>query len=237
MTSRALKFFLTAIVLLFAGGCAPAHYSTHDATVRIGSVSTIGIIQPDIKVFQLSDDGVAVMNDLSETAAKSSIEEMTVFFKGAGFKVKLIEPNLKTMKELQEVRALSKAVHKNLQEFWNPVDNIPPPSLGTLETLADLHGVEAFMFMDGFEVHKEEKAALSKKLVTLAVGTLYGPSMLPKQGRSRASVSLVEASGGVIWASFRDAPISLNENFKDREKTKRLVRGLLSRFPAKHYAQ
>lgn len=231
MTSRAFKFFLIAIVLVFAGGCAPAHFSTHDAMARIESVSTIGIIQPDIRVYQLSDDGVALMNELSERAAKSSIEEMTAFFKGAGFKVKLIEPNLKTMKELQEVRALSKAVHKNLREFWNPVDNIPTPTLGTLETLADLDGVEAFMFMDGFEVHKEEKAAFSKKLATLAVGSLYGPSALPKQGRSSASVSLVEANGGVIWASFRDAPISLNENFKDRENTKRLVRELLSRFP------
>lgn len=231
MTSRAFKFFLIAIVLVFAGGCAPAHFSTHDIMARIGSVNTIGIIQPDIRVFQLSDDGVALMNELSEAAAKSSIEEMTAFFKDTGFKVKLIEPNLKTMKELQEVRALSKAVHKNLQEFWNPIDNAPPPTLGSLEALADLHGVEAFIFMDGFEVHKEEKADFSKKLATLAVGTLYGPSMLPKQGRSRAAVSLVEANGGVVWASYRDAPISLDENFKDRENTKKLVRGLLSRFP------
>lgn len=231
MISRAFRFFLIAIALVFAGGCAPAHYSTHDAASRIVSIRDIGIIQPDIKVFQLSDDGVAVMDELSETAAKSSVEEMTAFFKGAGFKVKLIEPNLKTIKELQEVRALSKAVHKNMREFWNPVDNIPPPTLGTLEALADFYGVEAFIFMDGLEVHKEEKAALSKKLATLAVGTLYGPSALPKQGRSKSCVSLVEASGGVIWASYRDAPISLNENFKDRENTKRLVRELLSRFP------
>lgn len=231
MTSRALRFFLIAIALVFTGGCAPAHYSTHDAMARIGSVSTIGIIQPDIKVFQLSDDGVALMNELSETAAKSSIEEMTFFFKKKNFKVKLIEPNLKTMKELREVRALSKAVHKNLQEFWNPADNIPLPSIGTLEALAELYGVEAFIFLEGFEAHKEEKAALSKKLATLAVGTLYGPSALPKQGRSKSCVSLVEASGGVVWASFRDAPISLDENFKDRENTKRLVRGLLSHFP------
>ena len=231
MTSRAFRFFLIAIALVFAGGCAPAHFSTHDATARIGSVKTIGIIQPDIKVFQLSDDGVVLMKELSERAAKSSIEEMTAFFKGSGFKVKLIEPNLKTMKELQEVKALSKAVHKNLREFWNPVDNIPPPTLGDLETLADFYGVEAFAFMDGFEAHKDEKVAFSKKLATLAVSTVYGPSMLPKQGRSVACISLVKASGGVVWASYKDAPISLNENFRERENTKRLVRGLLSRFP------
>lgn len=231
MTFRAFKFFLTAIALVFAGGCAPAHFSMYDAATRIGSVKAIGIIQPDIRVFHLTENGVSLMSEPSERAAKSSIEEMTAFFKGAGFKVKVIEPNLKTMKELQEVRALSKAVHKNLREFWNPVDNIPPPTLGTLETLADIYGVEAFIFMDGLEVHKEEKAAFSKKLATLAVGSLYGPSALPRQGRSSASVSLVEDNGAVVWASFRDAPISLNENFKDPENTKRLVRELLSRFP------
>lgn len=232
MTSRAFKFFFIAIALIFAGGCAPAHYSIHDAAYQLESVKTIGIIQPDIRVFQLYDDGVALMNDLSETAAKSSIEEMTSFLKSAGFKVNFIEPNLKTMKELQEVRALSKAVHKNLQEFRNPIDNAPPPTLGTLETLADFYGVEAFMFMDGFEAHKDEKAAFSKKLATLAVGTLYGPSMLPKQGRSRTCISLVDANGGVFWASYRNTPISLDENFKDRENTKRLVRELFSRFPS-----
>ena len=85
--------------------------------------------------------------------------------------------------------------------------------------------------MDGFEAHKDEKVAFSKKLATLAVSTVYGPSMLPKQGRSVACISLVNASGGVVWASYKDAPISLNENFRERENTKRLVRGLLSRFP------
>ena len=231
MSCSSFKFLLIAAVLLFSGGCAPAHFSMRDAAVHIESVRTIGIVQPDIKVFQLSDDGVAVMNELSEAAAKSSISEMTVFFKSIGFGVKLIEPELKTMKELQEVKALSKAVHKNLREFWNPVDNIPPPTLGDLETLADFYGVEAFAFMDGFEAHKDEKVAFSKKLATLAVSTVYGPSMLPKQGRSVACISLVNASGGVVWASYKDAQISLNENFRERENTKRLVRGLLSRFP------
>jgi hypothetical protein len=233
MYSSPFKFFLLAVALLLAGGCAPAHFSTHDTMERIESVKTIGIVAPDIKVYQLSDEGVAVMNEVSQNAAKSATEEMTLFFKGTRIKVKLIEPTLKTRKELQEVRALSKAVHKNLQEFWNISYsyNVPPPSLGSIETLSELYGVEAFMFMDGFEAHKEEKADFSKKLVTLAVGTIYGPSMLPKEGRSRACISLVEASGAVVWASFRDAPISLSENFKDREGTKILVRKLLSRFP------
>lgn len=227
MITRAFKFLLFATLAL-SGGCTPTHYSMHDAFERLEAVKTIGIVQPDIKVFQLSDDGVAVMEDLSRAAAKDSIEEMTSFFKKAGFHVQLVEPNLKTMKELQEARALSKAVHKNLQDFRNPVENSPQPTLGSLEALAD---VDAFVFMDGFEVHKDEKAALSKKLAKLAVSSIYGPSALPREGRSRACVSLVEAHGGVVWASFRDAPISLGENFKEREKTRKLVRGLLSRFP------
>ncbi len=227
-----LKRLVITIALLFAAaGCAPAHYSTHDALVRISHIKTIGIVQPDIKVYQLTEEGVTILDESSRAAAKSSAEEMAAFFKEAGFKVALIEPTLKTRKELQEVRALSKAVHKSLQEFWNPVENIAPPTLGSLEAIAERSGVEAFMFMDGLEVHKEEKAALSKKIAKLAVGTIYGPSALPKQGRSRACVSLVEASGGVVWASFRDSQISLSENFKERENTKRLVKGLLSRFP------
>jgi hypothetical protein len=204
------------------------HYSMHDALVRLEAVRTIGIVQPDIRVFELSEDGVTVMDDLSRAAARNSTEEMSSFFRKAGFKVQLVEPDLKTLKEFQEARALSKAVHKNLQDFRNPVGNAPQPTLGSLEALAD---VDAFVFMDGFEVHKDEKAALSKKLAKLAVSSIYGPSALPREGRSRACVSLVEANGGVVWASFRDVPISLDENFKEREKTRKLVRGLLSRFP------
>jgi len=226
MPARAFKTFFIAVVLLLACGCAPAHYSMRDALGYMDTVRTIGIVQPDIKVFELSDDGVAVMTGISEAAAKSSAEEIAVFLKSKRFKVKLIEPNLKTRKELQEVRALSKAIHKNLQEFWNPMENAPPPSLGSIEALADNYGVEAFIFMDGFEVHKEEKTTLSKTLATFAVGTLYGPGALPKHNRSKACVSLA-----IIWASFRDEAVSLRENFKERENTKRLVRGLLSRFP------
>ena len=202
-----------------------------DAAAYMDTFRTIGIVQPDIKVFELSEDGVSVMTGVSEAAAKSSAEEIAVFLKSKRFKVKLIEPNLKTMKELQEVRALSKAVHKNLQEFWNPMENAQPPSLGAIETLADHYGVEAFIFMDGFEVHKEEKTPLSKTLATLAVGTLYGPGALPRQNRSRACVSLADINGAILWASFRDETVGLRENFKERENTKRLVRGLLSRFP------
>lgn len=203
----------------------------HDAPAQIETIRTIGIVQPDIKVFELSEDGVAVMAGVSEAAAKNSAKEIAVFLKSKRFKVVLIEPNLKTMKELQEVRALSKAIHKNLQEFWNPMANAQPPSLGAIETLADHYGVEAFIFMDGFEVHKEEKTPLSKTLATLAVGTLYGPGALPRQNRSRACVSLANINGTIIWASFRDETVSLRENFKEPENTKRLVRGLLSRFP------
>lgn len=229
MTPKRLTIITSLLIAL--AGCAPAHYSTHDALARITHVKTIGIIQPDIKVYQLSQEGVTLMEESSQAAAKESVDEMSAFFREAGFKVKLIEPTLKTRKELQEVRALSKAVHRSLQEFWNPVENMPPPTLGSLETIAERSEVEAFMFMDGLEVHKEEKTALSKKIAKLAVGTIYGPSALPKQGRSRACVSLVEASGGVVWASFRDTQISLNENFKERENTRRLVKGLFSRFP------
>lgn len=231
MPARALKKSFIAVVLFLACGCAPAHYSQHNALSQLESIKVIGIIQPDIKVFELSEDGVSVMTGLSEAAAKSSAEEIAVFLKSKRFKVKLIEPNLKTRKELQEVRALSKAVHKNLQEFWNPMGNAKPPSLGSIETLADQYSVEAFMFMDGFEVHKNEKPTLSKTLATFAVGTLYGPSALPKQNRSRACVSLADFSGDIIWASFRDETVSLRENFKEPENTRRLVRGLLSRFP------
>jgi len=231
MKTRLKSLVFTMALLVLAAGCAPGHYSTHDTLARLANVRTIGIVHPDIKVYQLTEDGAALMEEESREAAKSSVEEMTAFLKEAGFKVKLIEPSLKTRKELQEVRALSKAVHKSLQEFWNPVENMAPPTLGSLEAIAERSDVEAFMFMDGLEVHKEGKAALSKKIARLAVGTIYGPTALPRQGRSRACVSLVEANGRVTWASFRDTQISLSENFREREKTRKLVRELLSRFP------
>lgn len=231
MPARAFKISFIAVILLIASGCAPSHYSMHDAASSIETIRTIGIVQPDIKVFELSEDGAAVMTEVSEAAAKVSAEEIAAFFKGTRLKVKFIEPDLRTRKELQEVRALSKAVHKNIQEFRNPMDTGALPSLGSLDDLADRYGVEAFIFMDGFEVNKVEKTPLSKTLATFAVGTLYGPSALPKQNRSRACVSLAYHSGNIIWVSFRDEQVSLRENFMDRENTRRLVRGLLSRFP------
>lgn len=208
------------------------HFSMHDAAARINSMEAIGIIPPDIRVYQLSYGGVAEMHELSEAAAKSSVEEMAAFFRSIGFEVKLIVPDMETMHELREVTALSKAVNKNLLEFRNPVDlYAPPPDLGNLHRLAQYYAVGAFAFMEGFEAHKDEKDAFSKKLATVAVSAIYGPSALPKQGRSWACVSLADARGGVVWASYRNSPVSLNENFRDQENTKRLVRGLFSRFP------
>lgn len=231
MALRLFKFLLVFALGLVATGCAPAHFSMHDTMQRVEGIRTIGVIPPDINVYQISADGGARLDRESEAASRSSVEAMMAFFKETGYKVKVIGPDLKTRKELKEVQALSKAVHKSLQEFWDPAQNMPAPALGSLENLAEHYRVEAFMFMDGLEVHKEEKASLSKSLAKLAVNTVYGPSALPKQGRSRACISLAEASGAVIWASFRDTEISLDENFKDREAAQKLVRGLLSRFP------
>lgn len=231
MPQRAIKTLFIAIFLTLAAGCAPSHYSMRDLNARMESIKTVGIVQPDIKVFELSEDGVSVMNEVSEAAMKSSAEELAAFFKSTKLKTVIIEPDLRTRKELQEVRALSKAVHRHLQEFWNPVDNAPLPSLGSLETLGVRYRVDAFIFMDGFEVHKAEKMPLSKTLATYAVGTLYGPSALPRQNRTRASVSMTDQNGNILWASFKDSPVSVRENFMGLENTRRLVRRLLSSFP------
>lgn len=231
MASRLLKFFLIFAVSVLAAGCAPSHYAIHDSRARVEAIKTIGIISPDVTLYQISPEGGVKLDRNSEAASRDSVETMMDFFRDTRLKVVVIGPDFKTRKELLEVQALSKAVHKNLREFWDPVNNLPPPTLGSLEGLADFYNVEAFMFMDAIEVHKYEKVSLSKSLTALAVSTVYGPSALPKQGRSIACVSLAEPGGTVIWASFRDAEIDMDMNFKEQSGTRKLVNGLLSQFP------
>lgn len=231
MALRLFKFLFIFVISVIATGCAPSYFATHETLARVGSVKTIGIISPDITIYQISEEGGVKLDRTSEAASRDSVEAMMDFFKDTRYKVTVIGPDFKTRKELLEVQALSKAVHKNLREFWDPVNNLPPPTLGNLDVLADFYNVEAFMFMDAIEVHKQEKVSLSKALVTLAVSTVYGPSALPKQGRSIACVSLAEPGGTVIWASFRDTEIDIDENFKEKAGTRKLIRGLLSKFP------
>lgn len=230
MSSRLIKIILVFAIGL-AAGCAPTHFSVHDTRRRVETFKTIGIVSPDIRVYEISASGGVFLEKESKAASSYAVEAMMEFFKGSHLDVKVIGPDFKTRKELIEVQALSKAVHKNLREFWDPAQPLPPPTLGSLEGLADFYEVEGFIFMDGLEVHKEEKSALSKSLVKLAVGAVYGPSALPRQGRSMACVSLAEAGGTVIWAGFRDSEIGIDENFKDRDAARRLVRKMLSDFP------
>lgn len=231
MTSRLIKFLLVFAIGFIAAGCAPAHFSLDDTPRKIESFQTIGIVSPDIRVYEVSPSGGVFLEKESSAASSYAAEAMMEFFKGTRLKVKVIGPDFKTRKEFLEVQALSKAVHKNLREFWDPMQQVTPPTLGSLEGLSDFYQVEGFIFMDGLEVHKEEKSALSKSLVKLAVGAVYGPSALPRQGRSKACISLAETSGTVIWAGFRDSEIAVDENFKDREAARRLVRKMLAGFP------
>lgn len=231
MSSRFLKLLFIFAVLAFTAGCAHSHFSIPETWTRVETVKTIGIVSPYISVYQLSPDGGIKLDRVSEDASRDSVEAMMDFFKDTRYKVTVIGPDFKTRKELLEVQALSKAVHKNLREFWGPANNLQPPTLGNLGNLADFYNVEAFIFMDAIEVHKEEKISLSKSLATLAVSTVYGTSALPKQGRSIASVSLADLGGTVIWASSRDTEIDLDRNFKQKEGTRKLVMGLLSKFP------
>ncbi|MEX1330563.1 MAG: hypothetical protein AB1Z29_27505 [Desulfobacterales bacterium] len=200
-------------LLLLVTGCALDTYRMHpEFGTRAASIKDPVLITPDVGMYELSSGGVVMLrDDWSRTGRKNLQNAILGYFKDKRCKVKLIEMDSQTAKEMEEVRALYRLVHKTMDQHafghhQNRSNNHRFDfSIGSLEAILQEFDADAMIFVTGYDqVFKNGH----KALIDLAVA---------------------DSSGNILYYSVKGT--TKGEDIRDPVSTAALIHDLLSSFP------
>jgi len=168
-------------LLLWVTGCALDAYRIHpEFNARAGSIQESVLITPDVSMYELSLGGVAMLrDDWSRVGRKNLQNAILRDFKDKQCKVKLVEMDTQTAKQMAEVQTLYRLVHKTMdQHTFGPHQSMAENdgfnfSLGSLESILQKFGADAMIFVTGYDqVFKGGRKALIDLAIADSSGTI-----------------------------------------------------------------
>jgi hypothetical protein len=168
-------------LLLWVTGCALDAYRIHpEFNARAGSIQESVLITPDVSMYELSSGGVAMLrDDWSRVGRKNLQNAILRDFKDKQCKVKLVEMDTQTAKQMAEVQTLYRLVHKTMdQHTFGPYQSMAENdgfnfSLGSLESILQKFGADAMIFVTGYDqVFKGGRKALIDLAIADSSGTI-----------------------------------------------------------------
>ncbi len=230
-TRRTLSVLVFAMSgLLLCGESSAAPKARPDLASHLSSIRTVGLIQPEIRIYEFSAGGMREQrDDWSDTGKANVSQGILGAFKEREIAVKPVVVDEGRKAEVDDIKALYRAVVTSiLLHLDGP--NAPPPeyrrfdfTLGPLDNVMDSFGVDALLFVYG----SDEISTGGRK--TLAVlGFVGGVVMRP--GFSVLGIGLVDRSGELLW--FNADASAGRFDFRDAESASSFTRDILSAFPA-----
>jgi DNA-binding PadR family transcriptional regulator len=179
--------------------------------VRADSVKNSVLITPDVNMYELSSNGVAVLRDDWSSSGRKNLQIAIMRnLKDKQCNVKFMETETQTSKEMAEVRTLYKLVHKTMdQHAFGPHQktigsNGFEYSLGSLETILQKLDADSLIFVTGYDqVSKEGRKAM-------------------------LDLAIADSSGTILYYSVKGT--TQGKDLRDPASTAALVRDLLSSF-------
>lgn len=181
MKINSILFPFLLLNWLIFNGCTPDYtrYSSKGPYLVQG-IKTIGIISPDLGIYELSAGGSSEKLGVeSEKARILILNAFTSELKKSGIEVKVIEVKGTDSIRLDETRAMFKTVNdviltKNTDETkWKFEFDI-----GSIDSLATQYQVDGFLFIQGYETRNSTSRNLAATAgivtgVLVGVGTVY----------------------------------------------------------------
>jgi hypothetical protein len=204
--------FSITYLLLLVTGCALDAYRMHpEFGTKAGSIQEPLLITPDVGMYEMSSGGVIMLrDDWSRTGRKNLQDAILGYFKDKQCNAKLIEMDSQTAKEMEEVRALYRLVHKTMnQHTFGHNQNRGKNdrfdfSVGSLETIFQKFDVDAMIFVTGYD---QVFNGGHKAMIDLAVA---------------------DSSGTILYYSVKGT--AKGKDLRDPVSTAVLIRDLLSSF-------
>ena len=200
-------------LLLLMTGCALDTYRMHpEFGTKAGSIKDPVLMPPDVSMYEFSSGGVVMLrDDWSRVGRKNLQNAILGYFKDTQCNVKLIEMDSQTAKEMEEVQALYRLVHKTMdQHTFGHHQNRGKNdrfdfSIGSLEAILQKLDADAMIFVTGYD---QVFNSGHKALIDLAVA---------------------DSSGNILYYSVKGT--TKGEDLRDPVSTAALIRDLLSSFP------
>lgn len=154
MKKNSILFSVLLLNWVIFNGCTPDYtrYSSKGPYL-VQSIKTIGIISPDLGIFELSAGGSS--EKLGAESEKSKVLILNAFtseLKKSGIEVKLIDLKGPDSTRLDETRAMFKTVNEVIltkstdETKWKFEFDI-----GSIDSLATQYQVDGFLFIQGYE--------------------------------------------------------------------------------------
>lgn len=240
-----LRGAVLAVVVLLSAGCVTTPdwyrkyhqpYRAHpDLARRAKTMRVVGLLPPDIKIYELTAGGVTELRDeWSATGRDAVVQGLTEALKDRGIAIKPLTVDKDLQRSVDDVTVLYRAVSGSIIEhtykeypFPSKLENFDY-SVGSLDQLLQRHQADAIVIVYGIDqISTAGRKAL--RGVGLVLGAVTGQPVL-SQGTTALNIALVDRSGAVLW--YKIAGDSGGYDLRDAKSAKAFVQRLVADFPA-----
>lgn len=239
---KSLVFVLGLCLFFMEVGCAPITYRAHPQfEMRAKDIKTIGLLSPDIKIYEFTAGGVRELKDDWCVKGKENVQRaMIECLREKPLEVKPITIDKEMEQEMEDVYALYRAVSTSIILHTRGENKFPEKqsnfdySIGSVENILKRYRGDALIFVTGFdEISSAGRQALKVvgiiAGVAAAAGGVYGAVIIPRSGITIVSVALVDPLGSILWYNIKASEGGYD--LRNAESATKLVTDILSDYP------
>jgi len=239
------RLALVASVLVLTTGCVATPdwyrkyqqpYRAHpDLARRAQAVKIVGVLPPDIKVYELSAGGdTELRDDWSAAGREAVLSGLADVFRDRGIALKSLAIDKDMQGSFEDVTALYRAVSYSIVEhtyrhppFPTKLENFDY-SVGPVDDVLRKQPADAFIIVYGVD---QISTAGRKVLrgVGLVLGSVTGQPVL-SQGTTALNIALVDRAGTVLW--YKIAGDDGGYDLRDSKSARAFIKRLVADFPS-----
>lgn len=209
---RSLYSLSVLCLLLMAFSCASPAYRTHpEFEMRAKNIETLGIIIPDVKIYELSPGGVIEFrDDWSATGRENVLNAILKGFEEKKYNVKPLTIHEEIEEEMEDLQTLYRVVNRSIERHTYGPQLFPDKknldySLGPIENFLQSAEIDSMILVSGFDQVRADGQ------------------------RAFVSVAIADSSGAIVWYSGKGS--RGGHDLRDPVSTAALVRDILSPLP------
>ena len=239
MSSRKCSF-MTLFIIYWILSAIPGYtgdtsYRQHPELMnRIKNLKIIGIIQPNIQIYELAAGGTQEFRDDWSQEGKNNVTNAIIDeLRKKHAETKTVVIGKDSEKEFEEIQSLYRAVEFSILQhtygthpFLEKQTNFDY-TLGPIAKILDTFGSDAILFVRAKDV---TSTAGRKALATASVvaGVLIGVVAVPRMGGTFMTVALVDKSGSILWYNTKGGS---QYDLQQKDSAVKLTMEVLSSLP------
>ena len=235
------SYFAALSFLAVLQGCGP---SLHELAVsafenQVKSYKTIGMIPPDVLLFELTTGGVTErIDEWSDAASKKFFEAATKNLKSSQVDVRLMEWRKETETEMEDVYYLFRAVSRSmrLNSTYRKLSDCGDEqtcrdfAVGPLDRLFAGQNIDAVLLIYGWnEIESSGRTKARRASKAVAFVSAFGPVRVEavRNPGTFVSMALVDRNGTVLWST--NTLTGKGYDLRDAQGVDELTRQMIAR--------